>query len=72
MAGDHQRRRGRCDAKPYQERDARRAGCGARELIITRKQIKAQAARCAKFVERGDADQCFAGRCPKIMGGGRR
>ena len=37
---------------------------------MTRKQIKAQAARYAKFVEWSDEDQCFVGRCPEIMGGG--
>ena len=37
---------------------------------MTRKQIKAQAARCAKFVEWSDEDQCFIGRCPEIMAGG--
>ncbi len=37
---------------------------------MTRKQIKAQAARYAKFVEWSDEDQCFIGRCPEIMGGG--
>jgi predicted RNase H-like HicB family nuclease len=34
---------------------------------MTRKQIKEQAARYAKFVERSDEDQCFIGSCPKIM-----
>jgi predicted RNase H-like HicB family nuclease len=37
---------------------------------MTRKQIKAQAARYAKFVEWSDEDQCFIGRCPEIMAGG--
>ena len=37
---------------------------------MTRKQIKAQAARYTKFVEWSDEDQCFIGRCPEIMGGG--
>ena len=37
---------------------------------MTRKQIKEQAARYAKFVEWSDEDQCFIGRCPEIMGGG--
>ena len=37
---------------------------------MTAKQIKAQAARYAKFVEWSDEDQCFIGRCPEIMGGG--
>ena len=34
---------------------------------MTRKQIKEQAARYAKFVEWSDEDQCFIGRCPEIM-----
>lgn len=37
---------------------------------MTRKQIKEQAARYAKFVEWSDEDQCFIGRCPEIMSGG--
>ena len=37
---------------------------------MTRKQIKAQAARYTKFVEWSDEDQVFIGRCPEIMGGG--
>jgi len=37
---------------------------------MTRKQIKAQAAHYAKFVEWSDEDQCFIGRCPEIMAGG--
>jgi predicted HicB family RNase H-like nuclease len=37
---------------------------------MTRKQIKAQAARYAKFVEWSDEDQCFIGRCPEMTGGG--
>ncbi len=37
---------------------------------MTRKQIKEQAARYAKFVEWSDEDQCFIGRCPEIMLGG--
>ena len=37
---------------------------------MTRKQIKEQAARYAKFVEWSDEDQCFIGRCPELMGGG--
>jgi len=37
---------------------------------MTRKQIKEQAARYAKFVEWSDEDQCFIGRCPEIMAGG--
>jgi len=37
---------------------------------MTRKQIKEQAARYAKFVEWSDEDQCFIGRCPALFGGG--
>jgi predicted HicB family RNase H-like nuclease len=37
---------------------------------MTRKQIKAQAARYAKFVEWSDEDNCFIGRCPELMLGG--
>jgi len=37
---------------------------------MTRKQMKEQAARYAKFVEWSDEDQCFIGRCPEIMAGG--
>ncbi len=37
---------------------------------MTKKQIKEQAARYAKFVEWSDEDQCFIGRCPEIMAGG--
>jgi predicted HicB family RNase H-like nuclease len=37
---------------------------------MTRKQIKAQAARYAKFVEWSDEDKCFIGRCPELMLGG--
>jgi len=37
---------------------------------MTRKQIKEQAARYAKFVEWSDEDECFVGRCPEIMAGG--
>lgn len=37
---------------------------------MTRKQIKAQAARYTKFVEWSDEDGCFVGRCPEIMAGG--
>ena len=37
---------------------------------MTRKQIKEQAARYAKFVEWSDEDHCFIGRCPEIMLGG--
>ncbi len=38
--------------------------------IMTRKQIKAQASRYAKFVEWSDEDHCFIGRCPELMLGG--
>lgn len=34
------------------------------------KEIKAQAARYAKYGEWSDEDQCFIGRCPEIMVGG--
>jgi predicted HicB family RNase H-like nuclease len=37
---------------------------------MTRKQIKEQAARYAKFVEWSDEDQCFIGRCPELTLGG--
>jgi len=37
---------------------------------MTRKQIKEQAARYAKFVEWSDVDECFIGRCPELMIGG--
>jgi predicted HicB family RNase H-like nuclease len=37
---------------------------------MTRKEIKAQAARYTKFVEWSDEDQTFIGRCPEIMAGG--
>ena len=37
---------------------------------MTRKQIKEQAARYAKFVEWSDKDKCFIGRCPELMLGG--
>ena len=37
---------------------------------MTRKQIKAQAARYTKMVEWSEEDNCFVGRCPEIMGGG--
>ncbi len=37
---------------------------------MTRKQIKEQAARYAKFVEWSDEDECFIGRCPELMLGG--
>ena len=38
--------------------------------FMTRKQIKEQAARYAKFVEWSDEDKCFIGRCPELMLGG--
>src|SRR5216683_8014386 len=37
---------------------------------MSRKQIKEQAARYAKFVEWSDEDQCFIGRCPGLFSGG--
>ena len=37
---------------------------------MTRKEIKAQAARYTKFVEWSDEDRCFIGRCPELMLGG--
>lgn len=37
---------------------------------MTRKEIKARAARYTKIVEWSDEDQCFIGRCPEIMLGG--
>jgi predicted HicB family RNase H-like nuclease len=37
---------------------------------MTRKEIRAQAARYAKYVEWSDEDQCFIGRCPELMLGG--
>jgi predicted HicB family RNase H-like nuclease len=37
---------------------------------MTRKQIKEQAARYAKYVEWSDEDQCFIGRCPGLFAGG--
>jgi predicted HicB family RNase H-like nuclease len=37
---------------------------------MTRKQIKEQAARYAKFVEWSGEDQCFIGRCPGLFEGG--
>jgi hypothetical protein len=37
---------------------------------MTRKQIKEQAARYAKFVEWSDEDKYFIGRCPELMLGG--
>ncbi len=42
-----------------------------KELIgMTRRQIKRQAKRYAKFVEWSDEDQCFLGRCPGVFAGG--
>jgi predicted HicB family RNase H-like nuclease len=38
--------------------------------VLSRKQIKAQAARYTKFVEWSDEDECFIGRCPELMQGG--
>ena len=37
---------------------------------MTRKEVKEQAARYAKFVEWSDEDQCFIGRCPGLFAGG--
>src|SRR5947209_9738587 len=37
---------------------------------MTRKDIKARAARYTKMVEWSDEDQCFIGRCPELMLGG--
>lgn len=37
---------------------------------MTKKQIKEQAARYAKFVEWSDEDKVFIGRCPEIFSGG--
>ena len=37
---------------------------------MSRKQIKEQAARYAKFVEWSDEDRCFIGRCPGLFSGG--
>jgi hypothetical protein len=37
---------------------------------MSRKQIKEQAARYAKYVDWSDEDNCFIGRCPEIMAGG--
>jgi len=54
----------------------RNATCAAhwtppnRVELMTRKQIKKQAARYEKFVEWSDEDKCFIGRCPEIMAGG--
>jgi predicted HicB family RNase H-like nuclease len=37
---------------------------------MTRKIIKEQVARYAKYVEWSEEDQCFIGRCPEVMVGG--
>jgi predicted HicB family RNase H-like nuclease len=37
---------------------------------MTRKQVKEQAGRYAKFVEWSSEDQCFIGRCPELALGG--
>jgi predicted HicB family RNase H-like nuclease len=37
---------------------------------MTRKELKARAARYAKFVEWSAEDNCFIGRCPELMMGG--
>ena len=37
---------------------------------MSRKQIREQAARYAKFVEWSDEDRCFVGRCPSLFAGG--
>lgn len=37
---------------------------------MTRKHMKEQAARYAKFVEWSAEDHCFIGRCPGLFGGG--
>ena len=36
---------------------------------MTRKEIREQAARYAKFVEWSDEDECFIGRCPGLFEG---
>jgi predicted HicB family RNase H-like nuclease len=41
-----------------------------RVTIMTRKQIKQQAGRYAKFVEWSEEDRSFIGRCPELMLGG--
>jgi hypothetical protein len=41
-----------------------------RAKIVTRKQIKRQAARRAKLAEWSDEDKCFDGCCPGLMLGG--
>ena len=37
---------------------------------MTRKEIKQQAARYAKYVEWSEEDDCFLGRCPGLFEGG--
>ena len=37
---------------------------------MTRRQVKEQAARYAKFAEWSEEDRCFIGRCPELMLGG--
>lgn len=37
---------------------------------MTRKQIKAEAAKHQKYVEWSDEDRCFVGRCPSLFSGG--
>lgn len=39
-------------------------------MIMTRQQIKEQAARFTKFVEWSAKDRCFIGRCPSLFWGG--
>src|SRR2546428_13086016 len=59
------------DARHYQERDVRRAlDAGKERRCMTRKQIRQQAGRYAKFVEWSDEDKSFVGRCPELMLGG--
>src|SRR5471030_1826910 len=41
-----------------------------KDNFMTRKQIKEQAARYAKFVEWSEEDKTFIGRCPELMLGG--
>jgi predicted HicB family RNase H-like nuclease len=75
LAGDIERQSERRSEALSGTRRAPRVGNGERELrnekrVMTRKQIKEQAARYTKFVEWSDEDQCFIGRCPEIMLGG--
>ena len=37
---------------------------------MTRKEIKEQAARYAKFVKWSEEDECFIGSCPALFDGG--